>query len=90
MFALDQFLRLGLGARRIAAGVGRDELHFTAGESVVLFLQIGDGALLHLDAALRERARLDGQQTELERRTLRMHVRRLDGREGSTDTQAFQ
>ena len=39
LVALDQFLRLGLGAGRVAAGVGGDELDLAAGEGVVLFLQ---------------------------------------------------
>ena len=33
LVALDQFLRLGLGAGRVAAGVGGDELDLAAGEA---------------------------------------------------------
>ena len=71
LVALDQFLRLGLGAGRLAAGVGGEEFDLAAGHLVVVLLQPGEHALFHLDAALRERAGLDGQQAELERRGLR-------------------
>ena len=69
--ALDQFLRLGLGAGRGAAGVGGDEFDLAAGHRVIGLLQIGEHALLHLDAALGERTGLDREKTELERRGLR-------------------
>src|SRR5262249_25183785 len=54
--ALDELLRLGLGAGRIAAGIGRKEINFAAANRVVLFFQISEYALLHLNAALLERA----------------------------------
>ena len=72
LVALDQLLHLGLGAGRAAAGVGGEELHLAAGHRVVLFLQKREDALLHLDAALGERAGLHGQQAELEGRGLRV------------------
>ena len=74
--ALDQLLHLGLGAGGIAAGVGGEELDVAAGDLVVVFLQPGHHALFHLDAALRQRTGLDGEQAELEGRCLR------DGRRG--------
>ena len=74
--ALDQFLRLGLGAGRIAAGIGGDEIHLAAAERIVFFFQIGQDALLHLNAALGERAGLYREQAELERRGLRDRRRR--------------
>ena len=79
LVALDQFLRFGLGAGGIAAGIGGDEVDLAAGEGVVLLLQVRDDALFHLDAALRQRSGLDGEQAELERRGLR------DGRRGKLE-----
>ena len=76
LVALDQFLRLGLGAGRVAAGVGGEEVDLAAGEGVVLLLQVRDDALFHLDTALRQRSGLDGEQAELERRGLRDRRRR--------------
>jgi hypothetical protein len=70
LVALDQLLRLGLGARRVAAGVGNDEVDLAAGQRAVLLLEEGADALLHLDAALGERAGLDREQADLERRAL--------------------
>ena len=52
LVALDHLLRLGLGAGRVAAGVGDQQLDLAAGERVVLLLQERGDALLHLDAAL--------------------------------------
>ena len=60
LVALDQFLGLGLGAGRIAAGVGRDHLDLATRERIRLFLHEHRQALLHLDAALGERSGLDG------------------------------
>ena len=74
--ALDQFLNFGLGAGGIAAGVGGEEFDVAAGDLVVVLLQPGLHALFHLDAALRQRTGLDGEQAELEGRCLR------DGRRG--------
>ena len=71
LVALDQLLRLGLGARRIAAGVGGDELDLAAGERVRLLFEKNGEPLLHLDAALRQRAGLHRQQADLERSGLR-------------------
>ena len=71
LVALDQLLRLGLGAGRVAAGVGDQQLDLAAGERVALLLQEGGDALLHLDAALRQRPGLDREQADLERRALR-------------------
>ena len=39
LVALDQLLRLGLGACRIAAGVGGNEFHLAPREGVILFLR---------------------------------------------------
>ena len=69
--ALGQLLGLGLGARGIAAGVGDHELDLAAGQRVVPVLEEADGALLHLDAALGERPRLHGQETDADRLGLR-------------------
>ena len=77
LVALDHLLRLGLGAGRVAAGVGDQQLHLAAGQRVVLLLQERGDALLHLDAALRQRPGLDREQADLERRALRMHGRHL-------------
>jgi hypothetical protein len=71
LVAVDQFLRLGLGASRIAAGVGGDEFDLAACEGVGLFLEEHGDALFHLVAALRQRPGLDRQQAYPERRTLR-------------------
>src|SRR5262249_3623431 len=70
LVALDQFLRFRFRAGWIAAGISRDEFNLAAGECVVFFLQEGDDALFHLNAALRERAGLHGEQAELEWRRL--------------------
>jgi hypothetical protein len=71
LVAFNQFLRLRLGACRVSAGVSGDEFDLTARERVVLLFQVRDDALFHLDAALSERAGLDRQQAQLERRSLR-------------------
>ena len=68
--ALDQFLRLGLGAGRIAAGVADHQLDLATGQHVVAVLEEEVGALLHLDAALRQRAGLDGEQADADRLVL--------------------
>src|SRR5260370_41804195 len=68
---LNEFLCPGLGTRRIAAGVCRNELDFAATERTALLLEECRNALLHLDAALGERAGLDREQANLERRRLR-------------------
>jgi hypothetical protein len=65
---LDQLLRLGAGAGRVAAGVSGDEIDPPAREDVALFLQEREDSLFHLDTALRERAGLDGEQADLEGR----------------------
>ena len=55
------------------------EKNSTLRPAIVLFFsfRIGEHALFHLDAALGERAGLHGEQTELERRGLRMNRGRL-------------
>src|SRR4029453_7927919 len=68
---LDQLLRLGLGAGRVAARIRRDQLHLASGQGVVLLLEESGDSLLHLDAALGQWPRLDGQEPDLERRSLR-------------------
>ena len=62
--ALDQLLRLGLGARGIAARVGDHQLGLAAGQRVVPVLEEPDHALLHLDATLGERPGLHGEQAD--------------------------
>jgi hypothetical protein len=37
LVALDEFLRLGFGAGRIAAGIGRNEIDLATANRVVLF-----------------------------------------------------
>src|SRR5262245_3524976 len=66
LVALDQLLRLGLGARRIAAGVSRDELDPAPRQRVALLLEQRRNALLHLNPALGQRPGLDREQPELE------------------------
>ena len=61
LVALDQFLRLGLGACRVAPGIGGEEIDFAAADHVIRFLQIGQDALLHLNAALGQRPGLYGE-----------------------------
>jgi hypothetical protein len=64
---LGEFLRLGLRAGRIAAGIGGEQLHFSAAHHGVVVLQERQYALLHLDAALRERAGLHREKSDLDR-----------------------
>ena len=71
VLALHQLLGLGLRAGGIAAGVGDDELDLAAGHRVVPVLEEADGALLHLDPAGSERARLDREQADANRLGLR-------------------
>ena len=68
--ALDQLLRLGLGARGVAARVADDQLRLAAGERVVPVLEEADHALLHLDAALGERPGLHREQADADRLVL--------------------
>ena len=90
LVALDQLLRLGAGAGRIAAGVGRDEIDLAPRERVALLLQEGEDSLFHLDAALRQRAGLDGEQADLERR-LSVDIGRPHRRNrGAGRSQTFQ
>ena len=65
--ALDQLLGLGLGGRRVAAGIGDDELRPCGRRACCSSApqERGD-ALLHLDAALRERAGLHRERAYLE------------------------
>ena len=74
LVALDQFLRLCPGARRVAAGIGNDQFGRPPGKLVTAMLEEQRNPLLHLDAALRERTGLDGQQSDLDR--LRLAQRR--------------
>jgi len=81
LVSLDELLRFRLGACRAAASVGGYEIHLAATERVILFFQVGDDALLHLDAALRERTGLDGEQAQFEWRRLRdRRCREFEGR----------
>ena len=82
LVALDQLLGLGLGAGRIAAGIGGDEVDLAAAHRVVRLLEEGEDALLHLDAALGERTGLHREKPELERRGLRDSRRRKAGQRG--------
>ena len=71
MVALDQLLRLVLGAGRVAAGIGDDEFDLAPGQGHVAVLEERGEALLHLDAALGERARLHAEEAEPQGRALR-------------------
>ena len=71
LVALNQLLRLGFRPCGTAAGVGGDYLDVAGGQGVVLFLEKGSEALLHLDATLSERSALDSEQADLEGRRLR-------------------
>jgi hypothetical protein len=68
---LDQFDRLGLGARGIAAGVRHHHVDLAARQSHVAVAQEGGDAFLAVDAAGSERSGLDGKDADLERRALR-------------------
>ena len=68
--AFDQLLRLGLGAGRVAAGIADHQLGLAAGELVVAMLEEQVDALLHLDAALRERPGLHREEADLDRLVL--------------------
>ncbi len=70
MIALDQFLRLRLGAGGAAAGVGGNEIDLAPGKRVILVLQEGDDALFHLDAAFGQRPGLNRQKADPHRRAL--------------------
>ncbi len=83
--ALDQFLRLGLGARGIAAGVADHQLDLAAGQHVVAILQEQIGALLHLDAALRQRTGLHREQADADRLVLRDGRHRQSSGSGSRE-----
>src|SRR5499427_6545548 len=80
--ALDELLRLGLGARGIASSVRHDQLDLPAGEDVVAVLQEADHALLHLDASRGERPRLHGQEPDLDGLLLREGGRPREGGSG--------
>ena len=64
LVALYQLLRLGLGASRITAGIGHYQLGLAPGELVVAMPEKQGNPLLHLEAALSQRAGLDGQQPD--------------------------
>src|SRR5499427_5036854 len=85
--ALDQLLRLGLGARGIASSVGHDQLDLPAREDVVAVLQEADHALLHLDASRGERSRLHGQEPNLDGLRLREGGRPREGGGGRSAEQ---
>jgi hypothetical protein len=65
--ALDQLLRLGLGARRVAAGVADQQLDLAPGDRVVSISQKKAGTLLHLNADLSERPGFYREQPDLDR-----------------------
>lgn len=71
LVVLDELLRLDLRAGRIAAGIGGKQLHFSAAHGGVVVLQERQHALFHLDAALRQRASLDREESDLDRWRLR-------------------
>jgi len=71
LVALDEFLRLGLGPRRIAAGVGDDELDLAPGYRIVALLQEQLYAFLHLPSSGSERARAHGEKSEADGLILR-------------------
>jgi len=72
LVALDQFLRLGPGPHRIAAGVGDEELDLAPGDDVVALLEKQLDAFLHLPPARGERARAHGEKTQADRLILRV------------------
>ena len=82
LVALDQFLRLGLGAGGIAAGIGGDQFDRPSGDLIAAVLQEQRDALLHLDAALRERSGLHRQQPDADRLVLRDGGHRQRRRQG--------
>ena len=84
LVALDQFLRLCPGARRVAAGIGNDQFGRPPGKLVAAMLEEQRNPLLHLDAALRERTGLDGQQSDLDRLRLRDRRSEAKARRGCT------
>ena len=65
--ALDQLLQFGLGERRIAGGVLRDQLDLAAGDHAVALLEEERGAFLLLLAAGGERAGEHGEEADVER-----------------------
>src|SRR5262249_8790107 len=90
LVALDQFLRLGLGAGRIAASVGGDQFDLAVGRHVFLLAEKGEDPLLHLVAALRERAGLHREQADFEGGRLRPNERRLQHGQAAGRGQALQ
>src|SRR5262249_1166492 len=85
-----QLLCLGLGTRRIAAGIRRDEFDLTPRKRVGLLLEQRQDALLHLDPALGKRPGLDRQQSDLER-SLGMYIGRPQSRHAdASGGEAFQ
>ncbi len=83
MIALDQLLGLGLGPRRVAAGIAHHEFDLAAGHHVVPVLEEAQRPLLHLDAARGERAGLHGEEADAHRPGLGPRARGARG--GSRD-----
>ena len=96
LVALDQFLRLCLGAGRVAAGVGNDQFGRAPGKPVAAMLEKQRNPLFHLDAALRQRTGLDRQQPDPDRllladrrqRQVRSKRRRGTAREHSASSRS--
>ncbi len=61
VIAFDQFLGLVLGARRVAAGIGDDQLDLAARNGEILVLEKGGDAFLGVNSAGCKRSGLDGQ-----------------------------
>jgi len=67
LITLDQFHQFGLGAGRIASGVGSQQFDLAANERIALFFQEGTDTLAHLISALGERTSFDGKQADFYR-----------------------
>ena len=67
MVALDQLLRLGLGARGVAAGIAEKDLDLAPGKHAVMLFEADVEPLIHLDAAGGERPGLDREQAQPDR-----------------------
>jgi hypothetical protein len=64
LLALDQLLGLGLRLRRLAGGVGKDDLDLPSGERAAALLQEEVDPFLHLPPAGGERTGPDGQEAD--------------------------
>jgi hypothetical protein len=89
--ALDQLLRLGLGAGRVTAGVADHQLDLAARHFVVSVLQKQDRALLHLNPDRSKGAGLDREEPDFDRSLLgdrRQRQARRNSRPGRAHDEA--